>query len=129
MTNILFAGLGGFVGAALRYAIGQLALRAPFATAFVLGTVLVNVTGCFLIGFLGGLSVHRGGLSDATRALVVGGMLGGFTTFSTFGFETVELCRTGERGLAVWNVGLHLVLGLGAVWLGDLVGRAVGRPA
>lgn len=129
MTNVLLAGLGGFVGAALRYAIGLLALRLPFAPAFVLGTLVVNVVGCFVIGLLGGVSVSRGPFSDQTRALVVGGVLGGFTTYSTFGFEAVELFRSGERTLGFATVGLHLALGLGAVCLGDAVGRSLGRPA
>jgi CrcB protein len=128
VTNILLAGLGGFVGAGLRYAIGLLALRVPSAPAFVLGTLAVNVIGCFLIGLLGGVSVHRGGFSDATRALVVGGVLGGFTTYSSFGFESFELFRSGDRALGALHIAAHLVLGLGAVYLGDLLGRIAGRP-
>ncbi len=124
MTQILLAGLGGFVGAALRYGGTELASRLHTGPGFTYATLIVNVLGCLAIGLLGGLSEARGLLSPEARAFLLVGILGGFTTFSTFGFETLQLVRAGHQVIAMANVVLHLVLGLGAVWAGWSLARA-----
>jgi CrcB protein len=78
----------------------------------------VNLLGCLAIGALVGMADSRQLISPQLRIFASIGVLGGFTTFSAFGFETFALAREGDTLRAVWNVGLHLVLGLGLVWLG-----------
>lgn len=85
---------------------------------FPFGTLAVNVLGCAAIGFLAELADHRGAISGETRAFLIVGILGGFTTFSAFGNETMNLLRDGELLLACGNIVGHTVLGLAAVWLG-----------
>ena len=82
------------------------------------GTLTVNILGCLFIGLLGGLSESRNLLSQEARALLLIGVLGGFTTFSTFGYETVQLLRDGQSLAAFSNIGLQVCLGLAAVWIG-----------
>ena len=116
--NALLVGAGGFAGALLRYALGGLVHRQlPLAT-FPYGTLSVNLLGCFLIGALAGLADSRQLFTPELRLVAFIGLLGGFTTFSTFGYETVVMARDGEFMRAAWNVGLHVVLGLGLVWFG-----------
>jgi len=123
MINILLAGLGGFVGAAGRYGLTGLSQRLAGSSAFPVGTLVVNVLGCLAIGLVVGLTENRGPLSAEARVLILAGVLGGFTTFSAFGFETVELVRAGHAGRAASNVLLQVALGLGAVWGGMGLGR------
>lgn len=85
---------------------------------FPFGTLAVNIVGCALIGFLAELADHRGVITGETRAFLIVGILGGFTTFSAFGNETMNLLRDGELLLAGGNIVSHTVLGLAAVWLG-----------
>lgn len=117
MTNFLLVGVGGGVGAMARYWLSTV-LQSLFPTAWPVGTLGVNVLGCFIIGGLAYLAEARGLLTPETRALTMTGFLGGFTTFSTFGNETLALMRGGENPAALLNVGAHLGLGLGAVWAG-----------
>ena len=119
MTPLFFVGLGGFVGAIARYLFSGL-LKTD---AFPFGTLLVNVLGCFAIGALMTLVVEREMFSAHLRLLLVTGFLGSLTTFSTFGFETVELLRRDEVPLALENVLANAFLGLAAVWLGRLAVR------
>jgi CrcB protein len=92
---------------------------------FPFGTFSVNLLGCFLIGLLAGLAEYRGLFTPELRALLLVGFLGGFTTFSTFGFESVQLIRDGEFMLAGLNVVGQVILGLVGVWLGFVLARAV----
>lgn len=124
MTKILIAGAGGFIGAALRYTIVMFATRAAFFQGLLAATLVVNLIGCFVIGLVGGIAELRDVLSVETRAFLLAGVLGGFTTYSAFGFEAYTLFRDGERASALWYVGLHLVLGFAMVWLGMLAARA-----
>ena len=118
MRNILLVGLGGFIGSVLRYALSGFAQRLGSATVFPIGTLSVNVIGCFAIGLLGGWAENLPALSPSVRLLLLVGLLGGFTTFSSFGYETMALLRDGQTPAALASVSLHLVAGLGAVWLG-----------
>ena len=110
-------GLGGFIGALCRYGLAGVVHRGLPQTTFPVGTLVVNLLGCLLIGYLAGLADSRQLFAPELRLFAFIGLLGGFTTFSTFGYETVALARdTGYLQAAV-NVGLHVVLGLMLVWL------------
>lgn len=123
LASALLVGAGGFVGSIARYLVSGWAHRvAPFAR-FPVGTLAVNGAGCLLIGFLLGLAEAREALTPNGRLFLVIGILGGFTTFSAFGFETVALLRDGERSLALANIGLSLGVGLAAVWAGQAAAR------
>ena len=119
---ILFA--GGGLGAVLRFALALwVDQRVP--AAFPWGTLAVNVSGCFAIGLLATVADEHRLLTPATRLFLVAGVLGGFTTFSTFGLETWRLVEDGLSALALANVAASLVATLSAVVLGVLVGRSV----
>jgi fluoride exporter len=115
--KLFLAGIGGFVGSALRYAVTGFIQPSNGSTRFPFGTLTVNLVGCLLIGFLSELAELRGIYSADTRTLIFVGVLGGFTTFSAFGHETMLLWRDGEVPLAFANIAAHVVLCLGAVWL------------
>lgn len=123
MVKTLMVAVGGMVGSVLRYGVTVLAQRLC-GDAFPLGTLTVNTVGCFVVGVLLPL-LDRQLLSSESRALLMVGLIGGFTTFSAFGFETVELARRGAVDLAFTNVALNVGLGLLAVWLGIQAGRAL----
>ena len=118
LLNLLFVGLGGFVGASLRYATGLFVGRFASGAQFPYGTFVVNMLGCLLIGFLAGFTDSRELLNDTSRAFVFTGMLGAFTTFSTFSYETMGLLQNGQTSPALTNLGLQIILGLLAVWAG-----------
>ena len=120
----LLVGLGGFIGSVGRYAGSGLAHRLLPQSAFPVGTLAVNVAGCLLIGLLAGLAEIRGVLSPAARVFLLIGVLGGFTTFSTFGYETLQMMRDGQLLRGTLNVTLQVVAGLFAVWAGDAIARA-----
>jgi CrcB protein len=90
---------------------------------FPAGTAVVNILGCFLIGFLSGLTELRQLLSPEVRIFLLIGLLGGFTTFSTFGYETIASLRSGQFLLALANVLIQVIVGLSAVWIGYNVTR------
>lgn len=127
MTNLLLVGIGGFIGSVLRYVASGWVHQITRSVEFPYGTLVVNLVGCFVIGFLAQLADARGVFTGETRAFVFIGVLGGFTTFSSFGNETMNLLRDGEMLPALANVSAHLVLGLSAVWLGRTVAHAVWR--
>lgn len=94
----------------------------PFAT-FPYGTLAVNVIGSCLIGGLAGLSESRQLFGPNVRIFLFLGVLGGFTTFSSFAFETLRLAREAEAFKTLINIVLHLLLTLGGVWVGYIAGR------
>jgi CrcB protein len=114
--KLFLAGIGGFIGSSLRYAVTGYVQTWSRSIDFPYGTLAVNLIGCFLIGFLSQLAESRGILTAESRTFVFIGILGGFTTFSAFGNETMNLWREGDNLLAMANVAAHLLLGLGAVW-------------
>jgi fluoride exporter len=120
---LLLAGLGGFIGSAARYALGLALLHRPTLLTFPLATLLVNVTGSFLIGLLAGSGATRSWLVDDVRVFLLVGILGGFTTFSSFSYDTLDLWRESGAARAALNVTLNVVLCLFAVWLGDAASR------
>lgn len=119
---VLFA--GGGIGAVLRFALALwVDERAP--VAFPWGTLAVNVSGCFLIGLVASLADEQHLLTPLMRLFLVAGVLGGFTTFSTFGLETWRLLEDGLSGFALWNVLASFGATLGAVAAGIWLGRSL----
>jgi CrcB protein len=118
LRTLFLIGTGGFIGSILRYLLSGYAQQLSKSIQFPFGTLAVNLVGCALVGFLAELADHRGALSGETRAFLIVGLLGGFTTFSAFGNETMNLLRDGELWLACGNIVSNTVLGLVAVWLG-----------
>ena len=112
--------VAGAVGALLRYE-AELHVRRHLGPAFPWGTLVINVSGAFVLGLLTGLADHRG-VPTAVLTVVGTGLLGAFTTFSTFAFDTVSLAERGRIGGAAANVGASILLGLGAAALGILAG-------
>lgn len=120
MGKLFLAGIGGFIGSAARYGVaGYLQLWSK--SEFPFGTLAVNFIGCLAIGFLAQLVESRGMFTAETRTLIFAGLLGGFTTFSAFGNETINLWRAGANLFAAANVAAHLLLCLGAVWLSRIL--------
>ncbi|GAB4484282.1 MAG: fluoride efflux transporter CrcB [Anaerolineales bacterium] len=117
-VNLLLVGLGGALGSIARYLVSSWAQTAMKNATFPYGTLAVNLFGCLVIGFMAQLAETRGVFTPESRALVFFGLLGGFTTFSTFGNETFNLARGGEGWSALANIGANVVIGLLAVWLG-----------
>lgn len=99
-TNILLVGLGGFAGAVARYLLGGWVLHQTLSAKFPWSTFAVNLLGCLIIGLLSGLAERLEWFSPSMRLLLLTGLLGGFTTFSAFGLETVHLLRRGEPWIA-----------------------------
>ena len=116
----LGAGLGGL----LRFFMGPL-LQRSLGWDFPIGTVCVNMIGCLLIGFLAYLADSRGLFSHELRLFMFVGILGGFTTFSSFSLETIQLLKSGQILLATLNAVLSVVLGLLCVWIGGLLAKAL----
>lgn len=121
MTNILLVGIGGLIGSIMRYLASGYVQQASKSIDFPYGTLAVNVIGCFIIGFLAQLAEDRGVFTTQSRLFVFTGFLGGFTTFSSFGNETLNLARDSQMLNAFANVGASVILGLCAVWLGRTV--------
>lgn len=123
LISALIVGSGGFFGSAARWAFSGLVHRLLPSALFPWGTLAVNVLGCFVIGLLFGLGEVRQLFSPNTRLFLLVGVLGGFTTFSTFGLESFHLLRDGEFIRAAAYVVFHLVIGLVAVWAGIISTR------
>ena len=118
MRDFLIVGLGGFLGSGFRFAVSGLMHRLLPAVLFPVGTLTVNLLGCFVIGLLGGWAENLESFSPNARLFLFLGVLGGFTTFSTFGYESMALLRDRQVAWALLNVGVHVIVGLGAVWAG-----------
>ena len=118
MTNLLLVGAGGFLGAVARYLLGGWILHHSMAAKFPWGTFTINVLGCLVIGILGGMAERFDTFGHGARLFLFTGLLGGFTTFSAFGLETIFLMRRGEWFFAALYVGASVVLCLFAVSFG-----------
>ena len=125
MNKVVLVGLGGAIGSILRYGVGALVGRTKAGSTFPLETLIINVVGCLVIGLLAGLSETRGVFTAPTRAFLFVGLLGGFTTFSTFGYETFQLLREAQWTAVTLSVGLQVVLGIGGVWAGHVLARTI----
>ncbi len=124
MRIYLWIGLGSALGGMLRYGLSEWVTRLA-GKGFPLGTLLANVSGSFLIGVI--VSAAQPSTSwwgsEHGRAFLMGGICGGYTTFSAFSLQTLQLMRDGQWQAAIWNVGLSVALCLGAVWLGFRAGE------
>ena len=114
--------LGGALGSVLRYLMAN-AVQSFSGRQFPLGTLTVNITGSLLIGLLYVWLLERAPAAAPVRAFWMVGVLGGFTTFSSFSMETFNLVAQAEYGRALANIALSVVLCIGATWVGVLVGR------
>ena len=127
MINILLVGFGGFIGSILRYLASGAVQQSMKRLDFPYGTLAVNVIGCFIIGFLAQYGEKHGAFSNESRAFIFIGILGGFTTFSSFGNDTINLARENFVMGALANVGANVILGLLAVWLGRTISYLIWR--
>ena len=123
MKNALAVGFGGFIGCIARYLISVLIAQFFGAPAFPYATLIVNIVGCFLIGLLGALAENTNMFSPEMQLFLIVGILGGFTTYSAFGYQTLMLARDNQIISAFLNVSAHIILGLGAVWLGASIAK------
>ena len=122
MARLISIGFAGFAGTLARYWLsGWIARR--FGETFPAGTLIVNIAGCFAAGFLSYSLFERFLVSETVRTILLIGLLGGFTTFSSFGLQTLNLLRDGEFGLALLNVAVSNVAGLTMVWLGFTIAK------
>ena len=118
MKAVLLVALGGAIGSVARYSLSGYVLRHTLDWRFPAGTFTVNVVGCLLAGVLAGLAEKHDMLSPDARLLLFTGLLGGFTTFSAFGLETMHLIKRGDLAIASANVVLSVLAGLVALWIG-----------
>ena len=128
MKQALIVGVGGFVGSVLRFKLGGVILHHSASWRFPLSTFCVNVIGCFVIGALAGFA-ERQAISAELRLLLFTGLLGGFTTFSAFGIEGVNLIRRGDFGVSVGYALLSVVCGFAAVFIAMRLFGTAGQRA
>jgi fluoride exporter len=118
LLSVIFVAVGGAMGSVSRYLLGAWVQSLSRSIDFPFGTLSINLIGCFVIGFLAQLAESRGVFTPESRALVFIGILGGFTTFSSFGNDTLNLLRDGETFNALVNIGMNVIVGLVLVWFG-----------
>ena len=124
MGKLFLIGLAGFVGTLGRYGLsGVIAKR--YGETFPLGTLTVNLIGCFLVGLLFYLMQERFLVNQNVRTIILIGLLGGFTTFSSLGLQTFTLLQDGEVGLAAVNLGASNLIGLLMVWVGYTLAKVL----
>ncbi|HEX5437266.1 MAG TPA: fluoride efflux transporter CrcB [Gemmatimonadaceae bacterium] len=121
---IFYVALGSAVGGALRFALGGLVQRLTEGI-FPLGTLFVNISGSFLMGFLMRYALASPAISPEVRVLLTTGLCGGYTTFSTFSYETLGMLEDGDYRRAAVYMGLSLVLSLAGMFLGFALAREV----
>ena len=115
---ILLVALGGAIGSMARFKLSGWVMHQATHWRFPLGTFAVNVIGCFIAGVLAGMAVKQEVFTPEARVFLFTGLLGGFTTFSAFGLETLLLLKRGEAGVAIANAVASVAVGLVAAWLG-----------
>jgi CrcB protein len=120
----LAVGIGGFVGSIARFWLATY-VGQRMGTRFPYGTFLVNVSGCFLVGFAMTILAEKTNLSPTYRYLIPIGFIGGYTTFSTFEYETLRAIQDGQFTIGLLNIVLSVAVGFVMVWTGALVGKAV----
>jgi len=123
LLKYVAVGIGGFLGAVARYALGSY-IGGRYGVRFPLGTFVINVSGSFLLGLILTL-LTRTTASDYWRYLIPIGFIGAYTTFSTFEYETLRAIQDGQLMTGLLNVALSLFVGFIAVWVGVEVGRVL----
>jgi CrcB protein len=113
----MLVGMGGALGAVARWKLGGAVLHHTVDWRFPLGTFAVNVVGCLIAGVLAGLATKLDYFTPDMRLFLFTGLIGGFTTFSAFGVETVYLLRRAEYVVALIYISLSVTVGIGALWL------------
>lgn len=121
MIECIVVGLGGFVGAVCRYLIGLIPLREGYV--FPIKTLMINIVGSLIIGMVAALAVKNSSWNPRVILFIKVGFCGGFTTFSSFALETNDLIERGSMGIAVLYVVLSVVIGVGAVFMGQWMVR------
>ncbi|MFZ0736580.1 MAG: fluoride efflux transporter CrcB [Candidatus Acidiferrales bacterium] len=124
MIKYLMVGIGGALGSILRFWVGGY-ISNRLTTRFPYGTFVINITACFLIGFVVTLLSEKAHWSPNWRYLIPIGFIGGYSTFSTFEYETFRVFQEGEFFMAALNVVLSVVVGWVSVWLGVITGRTI----
>ena len=122
--QFVLVALGGGMGSALRYMISLWILK-RFPFTFLLSTFLVNITGCFIVGFLMGLLINHSIHSNELRLLLIVGFCGGFTTFSAFSSESLQLYEAGNYLMLTLYITASLLLGIIAVWGGNVLSNSL----
>ncbi len=125
MQNILWIGLGGAAGSIARYLLDGAVSRLAGGAAFPFGTLVVNIVGSFLMGAVMQFGLGAALVSPTLRIALTTGLLGGFTTYSTFNYETLELFREGAMGWAFANIGATVVLCLAAGFAGTMSVKSI----
>jgi len=125
MQKIFLVGIGGFLGSVFRYLLSGFVQTASNIVSFPVGTLSVNLIGCLVIGLLAGLSESRQLFGENARLFIFIGLLGGFTTFSTFGYEVFSFMRDGEFVSSFLNIFLHLFFSIILVWLGFSLAKLI----
>jgi CrcB protein len=121
---VILVGMGSLLGGIFRFLVGNFFAQ-KFFTAFPLGTLAVNLIGCFLIGICFGLSERGNVLSPEWRIFLTTGFCGGFTTFSTFSYESIRLIEDGELLFVLLNVAISVIVGFIATYLGILLVKSI----
>lgn len=118
LRQLLLVATGGAIGSVARWRVSGWVLHQAVDWRFPIGTFVVNVLGCLIVGVLAGLAIKEDFFSTDQRLLLFTGVMGGFTTFSAFGLETFYLLRRGEYLMAGSNMVLSMVVGMAALWVG-----------
>ena len=126
MIGVVWVGVGSLIGGVLRYALSSWVYKTLDNPWFPYGTLVVNSSGCLVIGFLSGLAESRASFTPEARLFLFVGVLGGFTTFSSFALETFALARDHQSLAVLVNIGSQVILGLFAVWLGNAAAHVLG---
>jgi fluoride exporter len=120
ILNVFLIAIGGALGSVARYMLSTFVLRAT-GTLFPLGTFVVNVIGCLVFGAIVGAASQRVQLAPALRLFLLTGILGGFTTFSSYAFESFTLVRDGQFLWASLNIAGQVIAGLAGMWAGYVI--------
>ncbi len=124
MTKYLMVAIGGALGSVLRFWVGTY-ISNRIATRFLAGTFVVNMTACFLIGFVITVLAEKSSWNANWRYLIPIGFIGGYSTFSTFEYETFRVFQEGDFLIAGLNVILSVVVGFVSVWMGVVTGKMI----
>ncbi|MBN1627381.1 MAG: fluoride efflux transporter CrcB [Deltaproteobacteria bacterium] len=127
MYRIIIVGIGGFIGSALRYIVSGYIQDISHSISFPYGTLSVNIIGCFLMGMISQLVDLQIGITSETRLFLMVGVLGGFTTFSAFGNETIKLLQDQRIFLSLMYIGSHIFICLLAVFAGMIISKYIWR--